>query len=232
MVTGANRGIGLGLAKALAHHGHVIGTARNPSAADELKSIPNVTVLTLDVSSKESITDFAEELAKVAPHGIDMIWNNAGMSAVKFNVTDDKIDDETWLHQLAVNAVGPTLVTNAVLPLLRKGYKQDISQDRKVVFTSSICGSVASTTGKGAGCAYFSSKAALNSTVKFWHASLAEEGFVVVPIHPGWVRTDMGGPEGAITVEESVAGMLKVVSSLKAEDELKLRVYDGSVLPW
>jgi NAD(P)-dependent dehydrogenase (short-subunit alcohol dehydrogenase family) len=116
-------------------------------------------------------------------------------------------------------------VTQALLPNLRAG------KGKTIVSISSVLGSIEGNTSSG-NYGYRESKAALDMFMRSIAAELAAEHFICIPIHPGWVRTDMGGPNAPLTVEESVAGIRKVVEGLKPSDSGKFWSYDGSNLPW
>ncbi|KIW16725.1 hypothetical protein PV08_03914 [Exophiala spinifera] len=225
LITGANRGLGYELARQLSESATVIGTARNPSEAHQLRGLKNVHIVGMDISSEGSITSALEEVKKLAPNGIDELWNNAARNAVKGPITEE-IDTKEWLAEFQTNVIGQSIVTRLALPLLRKG------QNAKVIFMSSGCGSVTERTGDDTLVVYSASKAALDMTVKYWHTALKKEDIAVTAMDPGWVLTDMGGPDARIEPEVSIAGMIKVVKELTPASEPKLRVYDGSVHSW
>ncbi|KIW51852.1 hypothetical protein, variant 2 [Exophiala xenobiotica] len=225
VITGANRGLGYELARQLSESAVVIGTARNPSNAQKLRELKNVHVVGMDVASEESIKAAAEEIKKLAPDGINELWNNAARNGVKGPVTEE-IDPKEWLAEFQTNVIGQSIVTRLLLPLLRK------SQNAKVIFMSSGCGSVTERTGDDTLVVYSCTKAALDMTVKYWHTALKKENIAVTAMDPGWVLTDMGGPEAQIEPEVSIKGMIKVVEELKPSSEPKLRTYDGSVHAW
>lgn len=163
----------------------MIGTARNPSDAQKLRELKNVHVVGMDVSSEGSIKSAMEEVKKLAPNGIDELWNNAARNAVKGPITE-KIDTGEWLAEFQTNVIGQSIVTRLALPLLQKG------QNAKVIFVScfinrgpsavvtstrvlcplltvqmsSGCGSVTERAGDDTLVVYSASKAALDMTVK------------------------------------------------------------------
>ena len=138
----------------------MIGTARSPASAKELASLKNVSVVSMDVASKSSVSEAATKIAELAPDGIDELWNNAARHDAKFVVTADEIDDEGWVDELRTNVVGQTLATRALLPLLRKG------QSKKIIFISSDAASLGQIAGDNTACSYCSTKAALNMSIK------------------------------------------------------------------
>lgn len=222
LITGANRGIGLELARQ--YHGagwNVIGTARDPDAAKELQAIGgDVLVPALDVTDPDSIHALAQWLGQ---RPIDLLVNNAGVGDGGESSVP-KIDGKKLLHVMQVNAIGPMLVTQALLPSMRAG------KGRTIVSITSILGSIEGDTGGYYG--YRESKAALNMFMRSLAAELKPEKFICIPIHPGWVKTDMGGPHADLTPEASVAGIRKVIEGLTPADSGKFWSYDGSNLPW
>jgi NAD(P)-dependent dehydrogenase (short-subunit alcohol dehydrogenase family) len=220
LVTGANRGLGLEFAKQLQETGYeVIGTARSPGKADELKAT-GARVEQLDVASPESVEALANRLNGVP---IEMLINNAGM----LNRSDsslDTLDFEVMERTFQVNSLGPLRVTQALLPNLQAGKKKTI------VNISSIMGSIELSS--GGSYSYRTSKTALNQINKIISAELAPQGFTSVVIHPGWVRTDMGGSGATLAVPESISAMLEVIEGLTIESTGKFYNYDGEELPW
>jgi NAD(P)-dependent dehydrogenase (short-subunit alcohol dehydrogenase family) len=220
LVTGANRGLGLEFAKQLQETGYeVIGTARSPGKADQLKAT-GARVEQLDVASPESVEALANRLNGVP---IEMLINNAGM----LNRSDsslDTLDFEVMERTFQVNSLGPLRVTQALLPNLQAGKKKTI------VNISSIMGSIELSS--GGSYSYRTSKTALNQINKIISAELAPQGFTSVVIHPGWVRTDMGGSGATLAVPESISAMLEVIEGLTIESTGKFYNYDGEELPW
>jgi NAD(P)-dependent dehydrogenase (short-subunit alcohol dehydrogenase family) len=223
LITGANRGIGLELARQYHAAGwNVIGTARDPDAAKELEGLgEDVSVAALDVTDRGSIQSLAKWLGD---RPIDLLINNAGVGDGGESSVP-KIDAKKLAHVMQVNAIGPMLVTQALLPSLRAG------KGRLIVSVTSVLGSIEDNTGGGY-YGYRESKAALNMFMRSLAAELRSEKFICIPIHPGWVQTDMGGPGATLTPAESVAGIRKVIERLKPEDSGKFWSFDGSSLPW
>jgi NAD(P)-dependent dehydrogenase (short-subunit alcohol dehydrogenase family) len=220
LITGANRGIGLELARQYLSAGwDVIGTARNPGQATELRDL-NVRVLQLDVTDQESVVRLAHDLGD---QSIDILINNAGILPVAKTIPDINFDDVNRV--LAVNTVGPIRVTQALLPNLRQGAL------RKIINITSGLGSIAENT-SGGFYGYRESKAALNMFTKSLSAELGPEGFTCIVVHPGWVQTDMGGKNAAITTQESVRGIRDVVDNLTQADNGTFWNHDGNPLPW
>ena len=220
LVTGANRGLGLEFARQLHAAGaRVIATARRPEAADELTAL-GVRVEQLDVADPASVAALAE---RMKGESLDVLLNNAGIFPERGGFVD--ADPAEVLRVYDVNTVGPLRVTQALLPNLRKG-------DRKLIMNmSSGLGSIANN-GRGSSVGYRSSKAALNMQTRTVAMELADEGFIVVAMSPGWVRTDMGGENANLSPEESVRGMLAALAPLEAADSGSYLNHDGTGLSW
>lgn len=220
LVTGANRGLGLEFARQLHAAGaKVIGTARKPDSAKDLKAL-GVRVEQLDVADPASVAALAERLDGEA---LDILLNNAGIFINRGSF--DTEDPADFLKVLDVNTVGPLRVTQALLPNLRLGER------RLVMNMSSGLGSIAGN-GRGSMAAYRTSKAGLNMLTRTMAGDLSDEKFICVAMSPGWVRTDMGGEDANLSPEESVAGMLSVLAPLTPEDSGKYLAFDGKELEW
>jgi NAD(P)-dependent dehydrogenase (short-subunit alcohol dehydrogenase family) len=220
LITGANRGIGLEFARQLAARDQtVLGTARDPAKAADLARLAHQ-VLTLDVADPVSVRSLREQI-KDRP--VDVLINNAGVSSQSKSIAT--LDAAELQQVFMVNAIGPMLVTQSVLPNLRAG-------QRKLVFSiTSQLGSIGNNSG-GSSYGYRGSKAALNMLSKCLANELRPDGFTAVVCHPGWVQTDMGGPSATLTPERSVKDMLALMDRLKPEDTGKFFSHDGSTLPW
>jgi NAD(P)-dependent dehydrogenase (short-subunit alcohol dehydrogenase family) len=220
LITGANRGLGLEFARQLHAGGaEVIGTARKPGSADDLKAL-GVRVEQLDVADPASVAALAAKLDGVA---LDVLLNNAGIFPSRGSFTEE--DPAEALRVYDVNTVGPLRVTQALLPNLRAG-------DRKMVMNmSSGLGSIANN-GRGSSAAYRASKSALNMLTRTMAMDLKDEDFTFVAMSPGWVRTDMGGENAQLSPAESVRGMLGVLAPLTPADSGRYLSHDGTELPW
>ncbi len=222
LITGASRGIGLEFTRRLLERGgEVIATIRDPDRAGGLKDLHSskLTLIRLDVADPSSISALTTEIR--GP--IDLVINNAGISSESKTLA--LLDVAELQKNFMVNAIAPMLVTRAVLANLRAG------QRKTVIQISSILGSIAGNTG-GSSYGYRASKAALNQFNRSLAASLGPEGFTCVSMHPGWVRTDMGGPRADLSVEDSVAHMLRTVEALSPAQNGAFLNYDGTPLPW
>jgi len=220
LVTGANRGLGLEFARQYKEAGwHVIGTARDPDEAEELEAL-DVQIVQLDVTDQDSADRMAAELAG---QPIDVLINNAGIFPRVGGIAEIDFDD--YNRTLAVNTVGPVRVTRALLPNLQQG-------ERKIIAgLSSNLGSIAENE-RGNFYGYRESKAGLNMFTKTLAAELGPEGFICVVLTPGWVQTDMGGPNAPLEPSESIAGMKAVLDKLAPADNGTFWSYDGSQMPW
>jgi len=220
LITGANRGIGLELARQFAAGGwRVIGTARKPDAAQELRGVA-WKVVPLDVTDPVSVDQMAQELAGTP---IDLLINNAGIQPLMWTL--EEVDFDDFEHALAVNTTGPVRVTRALLPNLRAGML------REIVNVTTNLSSIAENT-EGGFYGYRESKAALNMFTKSLAVDLGPEGFTCIVLHPGWVRTDLGGPQAPLAVEDSVRGMISVIEGLTSADNGAFFTYAGERMAW
>lgn len=222
LVTGANRGLGLEFVRQYAADGwRVRACCRAPGDAHELKALAgDIKVHGLDVADLDSIRALADTLAGEA---IDVLVNNAGVYGRRQSLRS--IDYRAWLSMLQVNVLGAVATTEAFLPHLERGGM------KRVALITSQMGSIADNSSGGA-YAYRSSKAALNAAGRSLAVDLAPDGFIVLLLHPGWVRTDMGGPGGKIDPPESVAGMRRGIADAKPRHSGRFFRYDGSEIPW
>ena len=220
LITGANRGIGLELARQYSAAGwQVIGTARQPDAAAELREFA-AKVVQLDVTNASSVDRLAQELAG-AP--LDLLINNAGIQPLMWTLAE--IDFEAFERALAVNAVGPVRVTRALIPNLRSG------ELRKIVNITTNLSSITDNTGGGF-YGYRESKAALNMFTRSLAAELGPDGFICIVLHPGWVKTDLGGDQAPLDVRESVLGIRKVIDGLSPADNGTFWTHAGERMAW
>lgn len=224
LITGANRGIGLEVARRLSGRGdQVIAAVRRPESAEELRSLPRVRIEALEVGDASSIAALAGRLEGTP---IDVLINNAGVQ--RPDMTLDQVGPDMMDLCFHVNAVGPLLLTRVLLANLRAGGR------RTVVNISTNLASLARTgTDDPPGWyAYRASKAALNMLTRCLAAEFGAEGFTFVALHPGWVQTDMGGPNAPMTLTESGEGIVSVVSGLTAKDNGRYLDWRGESLPW
>jgi NAD(P)-dependent dehydrogenase (short-subunit alcohol dehydrogenase family) len=220
LITGANRGIGLELARQYSAGGwRVIGTARQPDSAGELGELA-ARVVQLDVTDPSSIEQMKKALADTP---IDMLINNAGIQPLMWTLAE--IDFGAFERALTVNTVGPIRVTRALVPNLMAG-----GQRRIINITTNLSSIAENTSGGFYG--YRESKAALNMFTKSLAAELGPEGFICIVLHPGWTKTDLGGPQAPLEVEESVRGMRAVIERLSPADNGTFWTYAGEQMAW
>lgn len=223
LVVGASRGIGRELVEQLSQQnpsGKVIASVRS---AVDFGSNSNIHSITFDQSSAKSVDEAAYSVA-----AIDTLIINAAIG------DDEKIletSEERMSQYMDVNVTGVLRIVKAFLPALKA------RKTRQIVLVSSTSGSLARQVNAKSGFRgpYAVSKAALNMLAVQLHNELHEsDGFTVVPIHPGWVSTDMGriAGDGGMPVSKSAAGIINVVNNLTPQDSAKFYNYDGSTLPW
>ena len=224
VITGAGRGIALELARQHAAQGdRVFALARNPAAADKLNALAaqsggKVTVHAADVGDDASVKAAA---AATGSQPIDIVYNVAGMTgtmAPEFEDVDWKTFDETF----NVHVKGPLRVLNAFLPRLGAG--------SKVINFSSQLG--ASTWPYGGFHAYAASKAALGRLMRSIAADLKERGIIIGIVHPGYVQTDMSGPDAEITPEESARGVRELAEAWTLEKSGDFYKWNGEEHAW
>ena len=226
LITGANRGLGLEFVERYLESGDdVIATYRNEESSFDLINMrderSNLKLLHLDVSSNKSLNSFAENLGD-SP--IDIFINNAGVYGPR-NSSFENVDEENWIPAIKVNAIAPLLLTQLIIKNIRAG------TDKKLIYITSKMGSIDDNKGGGA-YVYRSSKTALNAVVKSLSVDLKNENIAVALIHPGWVKTDMGGPNALIERDTSVRGMTEVISNLDITSTGNFYNYYGSIIPW
>jgi NAD(P)-dependent dehydrogenase (short-subunit alcohol dehydrogenase family) len=234
LITGANRGLGLELARQYAmDRWRVIACARKPSAeplAELARVNPHsVTTHALDVEDHAAIAGLASALSATK---IDVLLNVAGtmgsqsfaekgLAIQRFGASD--YDD--WSRIFRVNVFGPMRMAEAFVEQVAA------SGQRKIVTLTSIVGSIGSNT-RGGLYGYRSSKAAANAVMKSMAVDLAGRGIIALPLHPGWARTAMGGPLAPVDPADSVSGMRKVIDGLTLADAGRFLQFDGTELPW
>jgi NAD(P)-dependent dehydrogenase (short-subunit alcohol dehydrogenase family) len=220
-ITGANRGIGLSLARNFSEAGFtVIGTARKPEQATELKQT-GARVEQLDVTDQASVDAMAKRVGETP---IDILINNAGIKgADNDDMASLDVDDMEWV--LNVNTLGPVRVMKALFP--------NVSSSGRKLFVniSSTMGSIERNTW-GCCAGYRASKSALNSINKTFAVDFGKKGLTFVVMHPGYVQTDMNEGKGNITPQQSGAGLMQVITRLDASDNGKFYDWQGKELPW
>ena len=221
IVTGANRGIGLELVRQLLARGvNVEAACRQPSEAKELRAI-SARVHALDVASDDSVAAFARSLAGMP---IDLVINNAGVYGDARQRMAD-FDYAAATRTFETNALGALRVSQAFVPHLRRG------TGKKIAHISSAMGSIGTTTSPG-DLAYRISKAALNMISRSIALELHDDRIISIVVHPGWVRTDMGGPNAPTTAAESARGILTQITAAGFVDSGQFVDFQGTRCAW
>ena len=222
LITGASRGIGAEMARQYAAAGDdVIACVRDPDAAPGIEDVrDSVNVVQMDTGSPDSI---AAAAAAIGDGAIDVLINNAGAVGGTRQSVDD-LDLEEWHRSLDVNTIGPLLIARA--------FKQNLaaSGDGKLMNVTSQL--AASTWPMGGMYIYSSTKAGLSKIAQALAIDWKDEPITVALMHPGWVKTDMGGPHAAITPEESASGIRAVIAGLTKADSGKFYKWDGEIHAW
>ncbi len=227
LITGANRGLGFEFARQyLADGWQVYAACRDPASASELRRLAEdsddkLRILAMDVTDPASIRAAATELDGQA---IDLLLNNAGIIGPR-GQTIGNIDYEAWAEVLAVNTMGPMRVSEAFV-------EHVASSDRKLIVTlTSGMGSIADNT-SGGSIVYRSSKAAVNMVMRSLAIDLAPRGITCVVVNPGWVRTDMGGPNASLEPSESISALRRLIATFGPEQSGKFFNHTGREYPW
>ena len=226
MITGVNRGLGLEFIKQYADAGwSVIGTCRDLDAASDAKQVAEqsgkVSLYPLDVTDAAAVQALADQLKGTV---IDVLILNAGIMGQK-SVTLGQIDAEDYRRVLDANVVAPTMCAQA--------FREHVlaSERKTLVGIGSFLGSIASNDDGGLH-SYRSSKAGMHAVMHTLSIDLRDAGAIAIAMHPGWVKTDMGGENAMINTQESIAGMIRVIDGLKPTDSGRLLTYSGDELPW
>ncbi|TMN87572.1 short-chain dehydrogenase [Pseudoalteromonas phenolica] len=225
-ITGANRGIGLALSKVfLKDNWQVIATCRDIKCADELNQLKAdyklLHVYELDITDYQQMAVLSSTLYDLK---IDVLLNNAGLYGPK-GYGFGNCDVDAWRDVFEANVIAPTKLAEAFV-------SQVLNSELKIIAAlSSRVGSHTENT-KGGGYIYRSSKAALNSVVKSLSNDLLPQGIKTVALHPGWVQTEMGGPNALISAQESAIGLKQVIESLSEEQSGGFYSYKGEQIPW
>jgi NAD(P)-dependent dehydrogenase (short-subunit alcohol dehydrogenase family) len=216
IITGANRGIGLELCRALNERGYAVtALCRKPGA--ELDALPVDVHAGFDVTDDDAVTAFART---VAPDSIDLLINNAGILQ---STSLENLDFDSMRRQFEVNALGPLRVTHALIPALRRG--------ARVALITSRMGSIADND-SGGSYGYRMSKAALNIAGVSLAKDLEPKGISVAILHPGYVKTEMTGNSGLIGAPEAASGLLERIDGLTPENSGSFWHSNGDSLPW
>ena len=228
LITGANRGIGLEFCRQYAAEGwRVLACSRYPEKSDELNRLATgnpelIIVHALDVADHVEIDRLAQVLTG---ESIDLLINNAGIYPDSDKSGFGHTDYAEWIQAFRINTMAPLKMAETFAAQIARG------KQKTIVTITSKMGSIADNSGGGS-YLYRSSKAAVNMVVKSLAIDLKPLGITAVVFHPGWVKTDMGGPNAMISAEQSVSGMRQVISGLSPADSGKFFGYDGQAIPW
>lgn len=243
LITGCNRGLGLGLVRSLVastnRPENVIATCRNLEKAKELLDIAkqhrNTHVLQLDVRNTDTFKQFAEDVeCIVGDEGLNVLFNNAGYSPKSTRIQFVKADQ--LAETFAVNTIGPIMLTKALIPLLKKASLSNKSkpagcEKAAIINMTSILGSIALNDNGGV-YAYRCSKVATNMATKSLSIDLKNDGIVVTSVHPGWVKTDMGGSNAPMSVESCCSSLVEFIRNISERHNGGFFQWDGQELQW
>ncbi len=228
LITGANRGIGLEFCRQYAAAGwRVLACCRHPEKSEVLDKLAArnsglITVHALDVADHVQTDRLAQLLAE---ESIDVLINNAGIYPDSDKSGFGHTDYAQWIQAFRINTMAPLKMAEAFAAQIAR------SEHKCIVTITSKMGSIADNSGGGS-YLYRSSKAAVNMVVKNLSIDLKPLGIAAVVFHPGWVKTDMGGPNAMISAEQSVSGIRKVLDGLTLKDSGAFFAYDGQLIPW
>ncbi len=228
LITGANRGIGLEFCNQYAADGwRVLACCRDPGKADALTRLAarypeQIKLHALDVTNHAQIEQLARTLSDET---IDLLINDAGVYPAADKRGFGHTDYAEWMTAFNINTMAPLKMVEAFVKQIAR------SKLKLIVTVTSQMGSIDDNT-SGGSYLYRSSKAAANMVVKNLAVDLKEKGITSVAFNPGWVKTDMGGPNAMIPVEQSVKDMRKVIDGLTLADTGKFIGNDGIVIAW
>ena len=221
LIIGANRGLGLEFAKQYSNEeNNVFATTRNKNDAKELYSIKNIKVFELDLNSDKSLDNFIKDISS---QKIDILIHNAGI--FRDEQLDEDLDINAWINEMRINAVVPIILARKLKNNIQMG------SDKKIIFISSQMGSIDDNY-SGRFYFYRSSKSALNSAAKSLSIDWKEEGISILILHPGWVKTDMGGDNAKLEIPDSISQMIKVIQDLNVANSGSFVNYAGEKLEW
>ena len=220
VITGANRGIGLALARLYEARGDAV-TAICRTTNDEIEDIADQVISGIDLTQEENLPSLVSILEQLIEGPIDILINNAGIFQ---NETLSNMDSTSIRNQLEINAIVPLMLSISLLPLMS-------NTDSKIINVTSRMGSIEDNT-SGGYYGYRASKAALNAFGKSLANDLREQGISVAQIHPGFVQTRMVGFNGDISAEESALGIAERIDELSIETSGCFLHSNGTPLPW
>ena len=221
VVTGASRGIGSEFVVRLLDAGWKVYAGYRPDLLRlELINNHNLVCQRLDVTDNKSIGEFV----KIIDNDVDLLINNAGVPDGRWRNIKE-IDDEWMLEVLNINSVGPVRMVKALYD------KMNHKSLTTVAMISSLMGSI-DDCHSGRSYAYRASKTALNMLSVAMKKEAKEDNISILILHPGWVKTRMGGEHAPVELVDSVEGMMKLINAQTLDDSGKFFQYDGVELPW
>ena len=221
LIIGANRGLGLEFAKQYSNENHnVFATTRSKNDSKELNLIKNIKVFELDLNSDESLDNFVQD---VSSQKIDILIHNAGI--FRDEQLEEDLDINAWMNEMRINAVVPIILARKLKNNIQ------MSSDKKIIFISSQMGSIDDNY-SGRFYFYRSSKSALNSAAKSLSIDWKEDGISILILHPGWVKTDMGGINAKLEIPDSISQMIRVIRDLNLDNSGSFVNYAGKKLEW
>lgn len=218
LVTGASRGIGLEFVRQIIARGDTVHAVCRKSTPELEAALGTARPLLADVTDAAAVAKIVGSL-----DAVDALINNAGVSSKAKTIAE--VTTEDLQSTFLVNATSPMLVSQAALPSLRKGKRKVIAN------ISSMLGSITQNNG-GWGYGYRASKCALNMLSVSLAHELKPEGFTVLALHPGWVQTDMGGPQAPMSTSQSVKFLLAIIDKASVAQTGRFLNYDGQPMPW
>lgn len=220
LIIGASRGLGLGLAERLSEDGwKVVATVRDPAKASALAALPGIQVETLEMNSTTQLDALQKRLEGQT---FDLLFVNAGV----------KGPDNQNAEVAQLNEIGELFLTNSVAPIrVAQRFAGQVRESGVIAFMSSILGSISIPDAPDLAL-YKASKAALNSMINSFVVRLGETGLSVLAMHPGWVKTDMGGDGADIDVLTSTRGMVEQVNAYAGKGGVHYINYKGESLVW
>ncbi|XP_075968697.1 C-signal-like [Anarhichas minor] len=258
LVTGANRGIGLELVKQLTERrtgeeAHIYACCRAPegSGAEALRDLTTqypgkISIIQLDTSDEDSISAAVQAVNKqIGAGGLNLLINNAAINKPGIPAPLSASGKKDMMEVYEINVVGPFLIAKMLLPLLQRAAEMDSTvkdegdkmscRRSAIINISSLAGSIKICPDNFARAQmypYRASKAALNMVTRCQSEDFKRHNILVTAIHPGWVRTEMGGQEATLSIQDSVHGMLAMMSSLSNKDCGMLLDWEGNTIPW
>ncbi|XP_030280443.1 uncharacterized protein LOC115585922 [Sparus aurata] len=257
LVTGTNRGIGLELVKQLAQNtaegAHIYACCREAEGtrAEALRALPTqypgkITVIKLDMSDEDSISAAVHAVSRqIGADGLNLLINNAAVNKPASPAPLSATGKEHMMEVYETNVAGPFILAKMFLPLLQRAAERGSAAKEMgntmscrrsaIINISTLISSIEKcpeTFPVAQMYPYRTSKAALNMLTRCQAEDFKMHNILVTAIHPGWVRTDMGGEEAPLTTQDSVHGMLNLMSSLSNKDSGKLLDWQGNIIPW